>query len=471
MKKAIAALLLLVLASGCATLRTYTPGESGITTSKAMYDLVTFAEPYQGYIVVGNFDATHLYKVDVANNMDVTIDCTEFGYYLKKNTREGLQNANIFQKASFRPPTASGPYLKLTGKVEELTIVNNHGASATATGRITANLTLMPDNRTIETYHIKETGISEGALLFSASLDPLGVKLSKTLVEKIAASSDVAQLLHDTPDLRLALGGSKPSASTAATATVIPVKPVNSKRPATTANFGTYHALVIGNDSYPDLPSLQTARSDAKTVAGILENKYGFQVKLMLDATRSDILTALGRYRKKMSATDNLLVYYAGHGWLDEDADMGYWLPVDATRDSQVNWISNNSVTASVRAIRAKHVMIVSDSCYSGKIARGIHIKQPSSDYLNRISKKKARVVLSSGGLEPVMDSGGQDNHSVFASAFISALNANPSTMDGTTLFTEVREQVGWNADQTPEYANIHKAGHAGGDFIFVRQK
>ena len=69
------------------------------------------------------------------------------------------------------------------------------------------------------------------------------------------------------------------------------------------------------------------------------------------------------------------------------------------------------------------------------------------------------------------MDSGGKGKHSVFASAFIETLSENNGVLDGTTLFTNIREQVGWNADQIPEYANIHKAGHDGGDFLFIPSK
>ncbi len=190
-----------------------------------------------------------------------------------------------------------------------------------------------------------------------------------------------------------------------------------------------------------------------------------------MNATRADILVAINSYRRTLTIHDNLLIYYAGHGWLDKDADQGYWLPVNATRNNQVEWISNSAITSEIRAIQAKHVMVVADSCYSGKLARGLQISQKIPNYLARISQKKARVVLSSGGLEPVMDSGGKGNHSIFASALIEALSENNDVLDGTSLFTRIREQVGWNADQTPEYANIHKAGHEGGDFLFVRQQ
>lgn len=236
------------------------------------------------------------------------------------------------------------------------------------------------------------------------------------------------------------------------------------------ADFGRYHALVIGNGSYQFLPPLETARNDAEAVAGVLRTNYGFRIKLLLDATRSDILIALEEYRRNLTSNDNLLIYYAGHGWLDEAGDEGYWLPIDAAIDNPVNWLSNASITTSIKALAAKHVLIVSDSCYSGKLGRGVHIVQRTRDYYSKIVGKKARSVLASGGLEPVVDRGGEGNHSVFAAAFISALDENTGIMDCTLLFTKIRGPVMLNSDQTPEYSDIRKAGHEGGDFIFIRR-
>ncbi|UCD27444.1 MAG: ankyrin repeat domain-containing protein [Planctomycetota bacterium] len=248
-------------------------------------------------------------------------------------------------------------------------------------------------------------------------------------------------------------------------------KPSDTGADISRIDFGNYHALVIGNNNYRKLPKLLAAKNDARAVAQILRNDYGFRVKILLDADRAQILTALGNLRKRLTKKDNLLIYYAGHGWLDKEADEGYWLPIDASADNTINWVSNSSITAVLRALEAKHALIVADSCYSGKLGRGLHIRTITPSYLARISKKKARSVLSSGGLEPVIDSGGEGNHSVFASAFIEALKENPQVMDGTQLFSKIRRPVMLNSDQTPEYSDIRKAGHDGGDFLFVRKK
>jgi hypothetical protein len=239
-------------------------------------------------------------------------------------------------------------------------------------------------------------------------------------------------------------------------------------------NFGRYHALVIGNNAYTDLSPLKTAINDATAVAELLRTAYGFTVTLLTDATREEMIAALDYLRANLTEQDNLLIYYAGHGVLDTAEERGYWLPVNARQDSRVHWIANTTITDALKAMAAKHVLVVADSCYSGTLVRGIDVVMPPSGsgrntYLARITQRRSRTVLTSGGLEPVSDSGG-GAHSVFARAFLMALQDNHDVLDGQQLFALVRRPVILNAAQTPEYTDIRYAGHEGGDFLFVRQ-
>ena len=59
-----------------------------------------------------------------------------------------------------------------------------------------------------------------------------------------------------------------------------------------TIEFGRYHALVIGINDYQHLRNLTTAVGDADAVATLLEDKYGFQVTKLINATRRDIADA-----------------------------------------------------------------------------------------------------------------------------------------------------------------------------------
>ncbi len=244
-------------------------------------------------------------------------------------------------------------------------------------------------------------------------------------------------------------------------------------------DFGRYHALVIGNDRYPHLPSLETAVADAEGVAGLLAKKYGFKVTLLRNANRYQILSALNAYRANLTAEDNLLIYYAGHGELDRVNQRGHWLPVDAEPDSTANWISNADITDVLNAVAAKHVLVVADSCYSGSLTRAslarLGTGLTESEWtarLRALESKRSRTALTSGGLQPTLDSGGGQN-SVFAKAFLAVLAENDGLLEGQRVHEEVQARVTYAAEQVrfeqvPEYAPIRFAGHEGGEFFFV---
>ncbi len=234
--------------------------------------------------------------------------------------------------------------------------------------------------------------------------------------------------------------------------------------------FGSYHALVIGINDYENLPKLKTAVNDAKGVSRVLTDDYGFKVTLLLEASRGDIVEALDKYRETLGPQDNLLIYYAGHGWLDEDSDRGYWLPANAKPNRRTNWVSNATITDTLKSLAAKHVMVVADSCFSGTLTRAAAVGFRDKSYLRRMASKQARVALVSGGLEPVSDKGGGGN-SPFARAFLDALRSNKNVIDGTRLFIQIRRPVILNTQQTPQYSDVRNAGHEGGDFLFVRKK
>ena len=92
-----------------------------------------------------------------------------------------------------------------------------------------------------------------------------------------------------------------------------------------------------------------------------------------------------------------------------------------------------------------------------------------AGNHVVRLVKNRARAVFSSGGIEPVED--GTGAHSVFASAFITALRSNRGVLEGHELFQQIRRPVMLGTDQVPDYGDIRKAGHDGGDFLFVRKQ
>jgi hypothetical protein len=256
-----------------------------------------------------------------------------------------------------------------------------------------------------------------------------------------------------------------------------PVQAAPADRPG--IEFGEYHALIIGNDNYTHMTNLQTARNDAEAVAQLLKSKYGFKTNLLLDADRYAILSTLNKLMQELTEDDNLLIYYAGHGELDEVNLRGYWLPVDAEQDSSTNWISNVTITDMLNVMSAKHVLVVADSCYSGALTRssvprlqGGMSDKARTQWYKAMSQARARAVLTSGGVEPVLDSGG-GQHSIFAQAFLEVLEQNDGILEGYRLYRDVQAKVKRRAaalrmGQDPQYAPIKYAGHEAGEFFFT---
>jgi len=244
-------------------------------------------------------------------------------------------------------------------------------------------------------------------------------------------------------------------------------------------DFGRFYALVIGNTNYTNLPRLESAKKDAIEVADLLKSKYGFTTTLLLDANRYQILSELNRLRKNLTEKDNLLVYYAGHGELDKVNMRGYWLPINSEMESTANWISNVALTDIINIMSAKQVLVVADSCYSGIMTRSSltslaagRSEQARREWLKKMAKMRSRMVLTSGGLKPVLDAGGGE-HSVFARAFLQVLEENDSLLVGQDLYNQVSLRVSYavstiGMEQVPEYAPLKFAGHETGDFFFV---
>ncbi|MBA53790.1 MAG: hypothetical protein CMK89_04985 [Pseudomonadales bacterium] len=243
-------------------------------------------------------------------------------------------------------------------------------------------------------------------------------------------------------------------------------------------NLGSYHALVIGNNEYRNSPALKTAVNDATETAELLQKKFGFKTTVLKNATRYEILAALNELRETLTEQDNLLIYYAGHGELDDKTEKGFWLPVDAEQGNPRNWISNAAISDILNTLKAKHVMVVADSCYAGTLSVAAMPRVDESmpedlqkEWIMAMSQARARTVLTSGGIAPVLDGGG-DGHSVFSRAFIETLRSSNGIIEGHSIYREVLSRVqskaqALNVLQVPEYAPARYAGHEAGEFFF----
>lgn len=244
---------------------------------------------------------------------------------------------------------------------------------------------------------------------------------------------------------------------------------------------GNQWLFVIGIDTYIEWPRLKTAVNDAKSVKNVLLSHYHFNSDHLIelydeDATRANILYKLRWLAQNIVEDDSLFIFYAGHGHLDPITKSGSWIPVESGTKDVSAWISNNDIKNYLRvdAIKAKHILLVSDSCFSGDFFRGHRGKLP--EVTDAVIKKaytlSSRQALTSGGLEPVSDAG-FGNNSVFSYFLVKTLEENKAPfLVPSVLFSSIRTGVAENAEQFPQFGSLKDTGgQQGGELVlFLKQ-
>lgn len=243
---------------------------------------------------------------------------------------------------------------------------------------------------------------------------------------------------------------------------------------------GAFRAIIVGNNIYSNNKTwrnLTTAVNDAEKLANVLENDYGFtDVVLLKNASRKTILGELKSMSKRVMVNDNVLVYYAGHGHMDEDERRGYWVPSDGAALDDTTFIRNSTIRdeISILAEKTKHTLLLSDSCFSGSLLRGGN-RGPtqfdlSQNYYTKVGNKKSVQVLAAGGNEYVDDNYRESGHSPFTYFLLNELKNNTQEFISLSeLAVNIIKAVSNNVDQTPETGVLAGAGDELGEFIFIR--
>ncbi len=246
---------------------------------------------------------------------------------------------------------------------------------------------------------------------------------------------------------------------------------------------GQYWAILIANQNYQNgVSSLATPFADIESIKKQLIKNYGFlsnNIAVIKDGTQKQIINELNRTLEYVQKNDSLLIFYAGHGHLDRE--LGFWVPVDGTSPEakgkstahMSTWVGNSAVRDIVNATHAKHILLISDSCFAGTFkprSRGLGRQKQTSNVPEQIYKMASltsRTALTSGDIQPVQDGGG-NGHSLFAYHFLRVLKEN-KTISAKELFAKVYQPIAKTKLQQPQYFVMDKVKDEGGDFIFYK--
>ena len=234
--------------------------------------------------------------------------------------------------------------------------------------------------------------------------------------------------------------------------------------------MGTYYGLLIAVNDYddPNITDLDQPVKDAEKLYQVLIDEYLFEkinVTFLKNPTREDIINALDRLEVIIKEEDNLLVFYAGHGYWDEKTKKGYWLPSDADQFSTANWIRNSSISGYIRGINSRHTLLIADACFSGSIFKTRSAFGSANMAISRLNDLPSRKAMTSGTLKEVPD------QSVFVEYLVKRLYENKDEyLPSEQLFFSFKPAVLNNSDNIPQFGEIKDAGDEGGDFIFKRK-
>ncbi len=148
-------------------------------------------------------------------------------------------------------------------------------------------------------------------------------------------------------------------------------------------------ALVIGNNDYRNVPKLQKAVNDARTMGDTLK-QLGFSVMLAENQTRQAFSETLLAFDKAVEPGDTAFFFYAGHGF--EIAGQNFLLPTDvpAASEGQEELVRDASVLADriierLQNKKARTAILVFDACRN-----------------NPFERAGTRAVAGGGGLAPM---------------------------------------------------------------------
>jgi len=239
-----------------------------------------------------------------------------------------------------------------------------------------------------------------------------------------------------------------------------------------TFNLNKAYCLIIANNQYedPNIVDLDGPVEDAKKLNKVLTSNYQFDstnVTSIFNGTRKQILNSLKELSVRLPEEADLLIFYAGHGKYDEILKEGYWLPSDATLDFDGSWISNSQIITYLSAFKGRHLLMLSDACFSGGILKTRSITNESNG-IERLYADRSRKGMTSGNLKTVPD------ESIFISNLLIALEKNNDKyISADQLFYKIRPII--LADKKfntePLFGQLIANQDEGGEFIFMKKE
>lgn len=201
----------------------------------------------------------------------------------------------------------------------------------------------------------------------------------------------------------------------------------------------TSYALVIGLDTYRELPSPRGARQDAEDIAQVLEVTMGIpkkNIKLLLNdrATRGDILSQIAWLQSNVPDGGRIYVFFSGHGSPEMTTGQPYLLPYEASADSLkfTGLDLQRDVLAPLEQTKAREVLAFVDACFSGQGERSV-IKEGARPLVpvKRPEAGTQVAIFASAGPDEISGPSEDGKNGLFTAHILDALGRARADVDG----------------------------------------
>ena len=207
-------------------------------------------------------------------------------------------------------------------------------------------------------------------------------------------------------------------------------------------------ALIIGNNSYAEVSTLQKAVADAEAVAQKMQ-EAGYRTILQTDVGRRATNLAISQFTSALEPGDTAFIFYAGHG-VQIDGE-NYLLPTDIAAPSGVSegFIQSESIALSelldrVRRTGARTTLAIIDACRDNPFAATNGRSIGGTRGLARVAAPEGTFVMFSAGagqqaLDRLSDQD-ENRNSVFTRALLPKLSEQG--LELRDMIFDLREEV-----------------------------
>jgi uncharacterized caspase-like protein len=220
-------------------------------------------------------------------------------------------------------------------------------------------------------------------------------------------------------------------------------KAIATEQNAGAAKGASRLALVIGNGRYPDASApLAQPINDARALTASLRHD-GFDVDVVEDASKDDMVRAIGRLKSKIRPDSVVMLFFGGYGI--QVGRESYMIPVDAAiwKESDVrrNGISIEAVLDVMKQQGARARLVVIDASRRNPYERRFRAYSHGLAPIN--APDNALILTSATPGKVADDSSGQ--YSVLMAELLNNLNAQAAGVE--TVFNKTRVAVSRASD------------------------